>query len=242
MGEENNAGAGRDGAAGTGETSSSSSTGAGDPPGGNGTSEQPTTPANTGTSEPNAGGTGAAGDDELERMRKALRNANEQAAAERHRRKEAETKLEQSGMSDLERQIAEARDAGRTEAEAAARRHLLDAELRAAAAGRLADPGDAARYLDLEQFTPDAAGRFDASAISAAIETLVAERSYLGAAPSTPPPPPPAGSADQGQRGGTDAEQIRSEEALKGMSSSEIAEAVRKGRLADLLAGKKPTV
>lgn len=67
---------------------------------------------------------------------------------------------------------------------------LRRAEVRVAAAGKLADPEDAVRFLDIETFEVDDEGRVDEKAVAAAIDRLVEEKPYLaaGTAPRTTKP------------------------------------------------------
>lgn len=90
--------------------------------------------------------------------------------------------IEQQSMSATEKAIAEAKAAGRKEALSTANDRLVRAEVRAAAAGKLADPGDAAALLgDLNQYVGDD-GEPDTKAISKAIDDLVKSKPYLRAA------------------------------------------------------------
>jgi hypothetical protein len=129
----------------------------------------------------------------------------------------------------------DAETARKTAEEHAARvaHRLLHAELRAAAAGKLADPGDAARLLDLSRFTQAADGSYDTGAIGAAIDQLLTHKPYLAAGQRTPF----QGGGDGGPRGEPGARQITRED-LKGMSQAQIAAARREGRLDHLLRGQ----
>ena len=132
----------------------------------------PSPPAPT----PPAPNGGPADPDDVEGLRRSL-------AAERKRAAAAEadlTKLRQQNMTDAERQIAEARAAGKAEAETAAALRIAAAEFRGLAAGRIADPDAAIELLDLAKFVKD--GEPDREAIAAAIE-------QLAAVPAAPPPP-----------------------------------------------------
>lgn len=68
------------------------------------------------------------------------------------------------------------------EALAAANRRILQAEVRAAAAGKLSDPADALRFIDLSSFEVGDDGATDAAAIAGAVEDLVKSKPYLAAA------------------------------------------------------------
>ena len=64
---------------------------------------------------------------------------------------------------------------------AKANERILKAEIRAAAAGKLADPSDALVHIDLSKFEVGADGEVDASAIEAAIKSLLESKPYLAA-------------------------------------------------------------
>lgn len=136
---------------------------------------------------------GDAGKKALEQER-AARKAAEKAS----RKAEAElADLRKQSMSEQERAVVEAREQARTEALAEANRRIINAEVKAAAAGKLANPKLGTRLLDLDQFKVDDEGNVDVEAISAAIDGLLEAEPYLaaGATPRTP------GSADGGPRG-----------------------------------------
>ena len=99
---------------------------------------------------------------------------------ERRQRRKVEADLEKlrtQGMTDQERAIAEARAAGKAEAESAAAHQLAAAEFRAQAAGKLANPEAALAVLDLAKLLKD--GQPDRDAIAAVIAQLAV----------VPPPP-----------------------------------------------------
>ena len=108
---------------------------------------------------------------------------------------------------------------------------ILRAELKAAAKGKLADPADAALFLDLKQFDVSENGDVDADALNTAIDDLIARKPHLGAAPARRFD----GDADAGPKGGRDGGQIASQEELKRMTPAQIVEAEAAGRLDKLL-------
>jgi len=119
----------------------------------------------------------------------------------------------------------------------AANQRILKAEFRAAAAGKLADPADALKFItDMSAFEVGADGEVNASAIAAAIEDLIKTKPYLAAATA-----PKFGSADAGVRNGaapsqlskTDVERLYAEKKY-----DEIAKAQSEGRLNTLLGVK----
>lgn len=116
------------------------------------------------------------GDSELRKLKASL-------AAERKARTAAEreaAKLRDEHATDAEKAIAAARDEGRREALGQVTGRMLQSEVRAAAAGKLADPADAVRLLDLTGFVDDA-GDIDPKAIAAAVDELVEAKPYLAA-------------------------------------------------------------
>lgn len=96
----------------------------------------------------------------------------------------------------LEKARKEAGDTARSEERAKSNRRILTAEVRAAAGGKLADPADAVRLLDLDEFTVDDDGDIDEKAISKAIDDLLKSKPYLAANGRKAPVP----SADGGAR------------------------------------------
>jgi len=125
-------------------------------------------------------------------------------AAERRARVAAEreaAKLRDEHATDADKALAAARDEGRREALGQISARMVDAEVRAAAAGRLADPADAARLLDVATFVDDDTGEIDRAGIGAAIDELIEAKPYLKAGePARNGHPPPA--APQGTRPG----------------------------------------
>lgn len=130
--------------------------------------------------------------------------------------------------------VDEAAKAAR-EAEAAAiakaNERILKAEIKAAAAGKLADPSDALRFLDLSDFEVSPEGDVDAEAIAEAIDGLVKSKPYLSAATVRRF----QGSADGGARKGPQEPSQLTREDLKRMTPEEINKARIEGRLNDLL-------
>lgn len=125
-------------------------------------------------------------------------------AAERRARAAAEreaTKLRDEHATDAEKAVAAAREEGRREALGQVAGRMVEAEVRAAAAGKLADPADAIRLLDLTGFVDDA-GEIDAKAIVAAVDELVTAKPYLAANAAKSNGTAAASAAPQGTRPG----------------------------------------
>jgi hypothetical protein len=95
-------------------------------------------------------------------------------AAERKKTAALERQLAEQarkGMSDAEKAIEEAKDAGRAEARAEMAVRVVAAEFRTLAAGKLADVDAALELLDLKRFVKDD-GEVDRAALSAAVDRL----------------------------------------------------------------------
>lgn len=137
---------------------------------------------------------------DLEGMRAALTRANNEAKKYRLRAKENQSaqaeleELRQRSMSDQEKAVAAAKAEGRQEALTMANERLVRAEVKAAAAGRFANPNLAPSLIpDLDRFiSPD--GDVDTAGITKAIDLLLQAEPYLGSAARN------VGSADGGAR------------------------------------------
>lgn len=131
-----------------------------------------------------------------------------------------------------EEQAAEAaRAKAVTEATAKANQRILKADLRAAATGKLADPTDAALYIDLTAFTVSDDGEVDSDALSEAINDLLERKPHLAAGK----PARFEGGADQGAKGATAKPSQITQSELDRMSNAEITAARAEGRLNLLL-------
>lgn len=138
---------------------------------------------------------GDAGRRALEREREARR-----AEAERRRALEAElATLREQQLPDAERALAAARREGADEARAeltkSLGRRLVEAEVLAAAAGKLVDPEAAVRFLELDELVNDDLS-VDRKAVAGALDELLKAKPYLAATGTRRAP----GSADQGPR------------------------------------------
>lgn len=111
---------------------------------------------------------------------RAARKAAEKLAREAQA---ALRKREEADMSEHERAVAEARKEGATEVTKAFQTRLLNAEIRARAAGKLANPELAVKLVDLGDGAFDDDGEINAKAIDAEIERLLKDEPYLAAAP-----------------------------------------------------------
>lgn len=172
--------------------------------------------------------------------KKALDTMKGKLKAERERRRALEAQLaERDKPADGDQPDPDAL-ARQAEATAMARvnERLVKAEVRAAAAGKLADPADAHRFLDLSQFEVDDDGNVDADEVADAIDDLLTSKPYL-AAQGGSTKPRFQGTADSGARKGNARPTQLSEADVKRLSKAgkhaEIVKAQNEGRLDDYL-------
>lgn len=97
------------------------------------------------------------------------------------RAKELEAELAKLQGKEAEYTAAQEAAKVKSEALAAANDRILRAEVRAAAAGKLTDPSDALRLLDLSSFEVGDDGEVDGAALAAAIDNLLQTKPYLAA-------------------------------------------------------------
>lgn len=121
---------------------------------------------------------GDAGKKALDAMKAKWKEAEAKAKTEADERAALQAKLDGK-----EAEHAKAQEAQKIRDEAlnAANQRILKAEIRAAAAGKLADPTDALQFIDLSALEVGADGDVDATAISALIDNLVKAKPYLAA-------------------------------------------------------------
>ena len=148
---------------------------------------------------------GDAGKQALDRMKAKLKAANERARA-------AEAKA--AAAADVDES-----DKVRREAEAAAlakaNSRIIRAEVKAAAATRLADPADALNFLDLDSFEVDDDGDVDQDEIAQAIADLIARKPYLAAQGGASKPKPDRSQGATGSGVATNAQRV--ENSLRGI-------------------------
>lgn len=147
---------------------------------------------------------------------------------------ELERKIAELEGKQAEWQQSKERERFQNEAIAQANVRVLKANVRASAAGRLADPSDALRYIDLSDLTVSDDGEVDSAAIDAKVDELIKQRPYLAKSDAKPAGPtgivPPSGLRD----GDTHKSQLTRDD-LKHMSAAEIVKAKAEGRCDDLL-------
>jgi membrane protein involved in colicin uptake len=124
------------------------------------------------------------------------RNARKRAERDAKTTKAELDRIRAEGQTETEKAIAKAKAEGANEALTKANERVLKAEVKAAAAGKLTDPADAARFLDLSEFTVGDDGDVDSKALGQAIDRLLKERPYLGNGGGKRP----VGGADGGAR------------------------------------------
>lgn len=186
------------------------------------------------------GGDGALGDagkKALDAMKAERNTARQELRDVRAQLAELQAQVEAQGRPPEEQALEAARREAREAAMQEANARLVAAEIRAAAAGKLNDPQDALRLLDLSSFDVAGDGTIDAEAIGEAIDDLVKKKPYLA-----PQRAGFGGSADGGTRN-ADASGGKgqlSREELAGMSPEAIMKAKSEGRLNRLLGISAP--
>ncbi|MFD5724662.1 hypothetical protein ACFWMT_00985 [Streptomyces sp. NPDC058368] len=176
--------------------------------------------------------------------KKALDTMKGRLKVERDRRRALEAQLaERNKPADGDHPDQETLER-QAEAKALARvnERLVKAEVRAAAAGKLADPADAHRFLDLSQFEVDDDGNIDADEVTEAIDDLLKSKPYL-AAQGGSSKPRFQGTADSGARKGNARPTQLTEADVKRLSAAgnhaEIVKAQKEGRLDDYLGSNR---
>lgn len=163
--------------------------------------------------------------------KRALDAMKDKWKSEREKRRELEAKLsaqtapaagEQPDTDALVRQAEQA-------ATSKANQRIVRAEVKAAAAGKLADPGDAYRFLDLTQFEVDDDGEIDSAEVADAIDDLLKSKPYLAAQGGSKPRF--EGTVDSGARKGSSRPPQLTRDDLKRMSPEDIVKAKADGRL-----------
>lgn len=134
-----------------------------------------------------------------EKQAKANADAARQLAEAQRRLEELDTSRTDH-QKELDKVRAEAAEEARQEATLKANRRIVRSEVRANAGGKLADPEDAVRFLDLDSFEVDSDGDVDTKAIERAIGQLLKDKPYLSADAASVRR---RGDADQGARGRT---------------------------------------
>lgn len=164
-----------------------------------------------------------------QKLREAEKLARESKAELERARREAELRDKPAEEQALEAARAEAR----AEALAKANERILRSELKAAAAGKLADPTDAALFIDLTQFDVSGDGDVDSDALNDAIADLIQRKPHL----AVPKQNRFDGPADQGAKRDATAVKQLTREDLSTMTPKQIDDARIAGQLKTLLGG-----
>ncbi|MGW2260280.1 hypothetical protein ACWCXE_21060 [Streptomyces sp. NPDC001780] len=181
-------------------------------------------PADDGTDDVDPDGADDLGD----KGKRALDSMKTKWRTERDRRRDLEQRLAQKDDTDDSTAV---RRQAETEALAKANARIVRAEVKAAAAGKLADPADAHRFLDLDQLEVDADGNVDPDEIAEAIDNLIKSKPYLAAATAKRF----QGTGDGGAARKAPRPKQLSRADLKTMTPEQIVKAKADGRLNDLL-------
>jgi len=174
---------------------------------------------------------GDAGKKALDAMKAERNDARKQA---REVREELERLRSEAALKDKpaeEQALEAARAEARVEAAGKANERILRSELRASATGKLADPSDAALYIDLTDFEVGDDGEVDSDALNDAITDLLTRKPHLAAGK----PNRFDGDADQGARGKSDTIPQWTEADLDRASDDETVAAKAAGKLNRLL-------
>ncbi|MEU3620610.1 hypothetical protein ABZ725_51500 [Streptomyces sp. NPDC006872] len=163
--------------------------------------------------------------------KRALASMKGKWKSERDKRKQLEEQLAQKDGADEAETV---RRKAEQDALAKANTRILRAEVKAAAAGKLADPADAFKFLDLDQFEVDDDGNVDSEEVADAIDELVKSKPYLAAATAKRF----QGTGDGGAARKASRPKQLTQQDLKTMTPEAIEKARIDGRLDDLMAGK----
>lgn len=170
---------------------------------------------------------GDAGKRAIDAMKEREKKARADARAAIARAEAAEKALANKDKPADEVALDAARAEERAEANKKANERILRADLRAAATGKLADPTDAALYLDLSEFTVTDDGDTDSDALNEAITDLLSRKPHLAAGK----PARFDGGADQGAKGKEAKTSQLTVADTESMTPAEINQARREGRL-----------
>ena len=169
-------------------------------------------------------------EDPTEGLRKAL-----QAERKAHREAERARKAAEQALADKDKPAEEAaldqaRRQAREEAMSAANVRLVRAELKAALAGKVANPAIALRLIDASEIGVTDEGDVDEDAVAAAVANLLDEAPELAVKGTRFP-----NGADQGANGKGAAPQQLTQTDIESMTPEQIVEARKAGRLNKLL-------
>jgi len=159
-------------------------------------------------------------------------------AAERKARREAERKSHalEAARADADKEPAEqaieqARREARAEAQTAFNARLVQAELKAALAGKVSNTALALRVIDTSEIDVSGDGEIDAQSVTDAIDAALTQYPELAPADAKKF----AGTADQGTRGKASRPQQITKTDLSNMTPEQIVAAYESGQVSDLL-------
>jgi hypothetical protein len=159
-------------------------------------------------------------------------------AAERKARREAERKEREAAqrLADRDKEPAEqaieqARREAREEAQTAFNQRLVQAELKAALAGKVSNLGLALKVIDSSVIDVDATGEVDPLSVTDAIEAALREYPELKPAEAKKF----AGTADQGTKGKATRPQQLTREELKSLTPEQVVAAEAAGQLDQIM-------
>jgi hypothetical protein len=133
-----------------------------------------------------------------------------------------------------EQALENARREARQEAQTAFNQRLVQAELKAALAGKVNDPALALKVIETSEIDIDANGEVVPQSVTDAIEAAIAKYPVLRPVDQKKF----AGTADQGAKGKASQPQQLTREQLKSLTPEQIVAAEANGQLASLLGGK----
>lgn len=170
-------------------------------------------------------------DDPAAGLKKAL-------AAERKARRDAERKAHaaETALADRDKEPAEqaleaAKREALTQAQETFNKRLVQAELKAALAGKVRNTALALKVIDTSAIEVDANGDIDDTSVTDAIDALLDEY------PELAPDAQKFGSADQGAKGRDAKPKQITRSELANMTAEQIVKAQAEGRLTNLLVG-----
>ena len=192
--------------------------------------EATATEATTETKADDSAALGDAGKKALDAMKAERKAAREEAAAAKAERDALQAKLD---GKEAEFQQEQAKREAEQAALAKANDRIRKSEVKAAAKGVLADPQDAYKFLDLNEFEVDDDGNVDEDAIASALADLVKSKPYLSAQGKRF-----EGTADGGARNDASKVSQLTRADMARMTPEQIEDARTAGRFDDLLNGK----
>lgn len=117
----------------------------------------------------------------LDSMKSKWRTAKAEARDAKAENARLKAEKENAGKPSAEQELAAARLEGQTAATQAANKRILRSEVKAAAAGKLANPALAVKLINLDSLEVDENGEVDEDAIAEAISELLEQDPYLAA-------------------------------------------------------------